>query len=187
MTEKAFPEDEALWTTPSASKAKGSATRLVVYERRVGARHQWEATLTFGASSSEDGLSLEWRYRRHRSRMEELLSGIPRISILTAGGEVFFPTGRREAGPRERHDVFEPFLAFARVLPREWFFQAQGGAELPADSEKAEREFFWRGALAEASRREEVSGACGRRYSSFSEARAPASKRPTGASCPRCK
>jgi hypothetical protein len=42
---------------------------------------------------------------------------------------------------------FEPFLAVARLLPQNWFFQAQAGVEIPADSDRAETEMFWRGAM----------------------------------------
>jgi hypothetical protein len=146
LTEKAFPEDEALWTTFVDAEGKGAVDTAFVYERRVGARHQWEATLAFGASSSADGapwiggigdIGLGWKSAFWHTA----------DSILAAGGEVFFPTGDENRDLGTGTTIFEPYLAFARVLPQEWFFQAQGGAELPADSEKAERELFWRGAL----------------------------------------
>jgi hypothetical protein len=43
--------------------------------------------------------------------------------------------------------VFEPFVAFGQVLPRDGFVQAQAGVELPFDSDKGPREAFWRVAL----------------------------------------
>jgi len=152
LTEKAFPEDEALWTTLVDVEGKGAVTSELVYERRVGARHQWEATLpieaigAIGASPSSDGspwfgsigdVGLGWKSAFWHTE----------ASILSAGGEVILPTGDASRGLGTGTTVFEPYLAFARVLPREWFFQAHGGAELPADSEKAESELFWRGAL----------------------------------------
>ena len=146
LTEKAFPEDEALWTTLVDVEGEGAVDTALVYERRVGARHQWEATLTFGASSPGDGapwiggigdIGLGWKSAFWHSP----------DSILTAGGEVFFPTGDENRGLGTGTPIFEPFLAFARVLPRNWFVQAQGGAEIPADSEKAQSEIFWRWAI----------------------------------------
>ena len=145
-TEKAFPEDEAVWTTLIDVEGKGAVGTELVYERRVGARHQWEATLTFGASSSDEGapwiggigdIGLGWKSAFWHTE----------ASILSAGGEVILPTGDESRGLGTGTTIFEPYLAFARVLPQEWFFQAQGGAELPADSEKAERELFSRGAI----------------------------------------
>jgi hypothetical protein len=149
LTEKAFPEDEALWTTFVDVEGEGAVATEFVYERRVGARHQWEATLPFGAigaSASSDGSSwvgglgdigLGWKSAFWHTG----------TSILTAGGEVFLPTGDEDRGLGVGTAIFEPYLAFARVLPREWFLQAQGGIEIPADSEKAESELFWRWAL----------------------------------------
>ena len=40
--------------------------------------------------------------------------------------------------------VFEPFVAFAQLLPAEGFVQAQAGLELPFDTAIAGREAFWR-------------------------------------------
>jgi hypothetical protein len=138
VTEKAFPEDEVLWTTALDLEGDGATTELV-YERRVGARHQWEAILPIGASP-EAGIGdvgIGWKTAFWHSTE----------AILSAGGEVFFPTGAEERGLGTGTVVFEPHLTFARVLPREWFLQAQGGVEIPADSQKSESEFFWRAAF----------------------------------------
>jgi hypothetical protein len=144
VTEKAFPEDEALWTTFVDTEGKGAVATELVYERRIGARHQWEATVPFGASSDGSSwaggigdIGIGWKSAFWHTG----------ASILTAGGEVFFPTGDEDRGLGIGTAIFEPYLAFARVLPREWFLQAQGGVEIPADSDKAETEVFWRWAL----------------------------------------
>ena len=145
-TEKAFPEDEAVWTTFVDVEGKGAIDTQFVYERRVGARHQWEAILPIDASPSEDGapwiggigdVGLGWKSALWHTE----------ASILSAGGEVILPTGDESRGLGTGTTIFEPFLAFARILSPNWFLQAQGGAEFPTDSEKAERELFWRGAI----------------------------------------
>jgi mono/diheme cytochrome c family protein len=138
VTEKAFPEDEALWTTAVDLEGDGASTELV-YERRVGARHQWEAILPIGASP-EAGIGdvgIGWKTAFWHAP----------DSIFTVGGEVFFPTGSEVQGLGTGTVVFEPYLAFARIFAREWFLQAQAGAEIPEDSQKVERELFWRAAL----------------------------------------
>jgi mono/diheme cytochrome c family protein len=140
VTEKAFPEDEALWTTFIDLEGEGAAATELVYERRVGARHQWEATVPFGLTSGGGGLSdlaLGWKSALHHTAAR----------ILTAGAETSFPTGDEGKGLGRGTVVVEPFLAFAQVLPRDWFLQAQGGLELPLDTESAERELFLRTAL----------------------------------------
>jgi hypothetical protein len=146
ITEKAFPEDEVLWTTFVDVEGKGAFETEFVYERRVGARHQWEATLPIGAApTSEDApwsggigdIGLGWKTAFWHTGS----------SILTAGGEIFLPTGDEDRDLGKGTVVFEPYLAYAHAFGEDWFFQAQGGAEFPADTEKAEQELFWRGAL----------------------------------------
>ncbi|HEY7818729.1 MAG TPA: c-type cytochrome [Vicinamibacteria bacterium] len=143
VTEKAFPEDEALWTTFVDVEGKGEIATELVYERRVGARHQWELTVPFGAAPTEEqgpwvggvgDIGLGWKSALWHSPG----------AILTAGGEVFLPTGNEDRGQGTGTVFFEPFLAYARLLPREWFLQAQGGVEIPADPDRAETELFWR-------------------------------------------
>jgi hypothetical protein len=140
VTEKAFPEDEALWVTSLDLEGEGAAATELVYERRVGARHQWEATVPFGFSSEGDGLSdvaLGWKSALYHTGSR----------ILAAGAEASFPTGDEEKGLGTGTVVLEPFLAFAQILPRDWFLQTQGGVELPFDTEMTEREVFLRTAV----------------------------------------
>jgi mono/diheme cytochrome c family protein len=146
VTEKAFPEDEVLWTTFVDAEGKGAVATEFVYEKRVGARHQWELALPIGLSPSSEG--------------EPWLGGIGDVklgwksafwhtpdAILTAGGEVVLPTGDEDRGLGIGTTVFEPYLSFARALPGEWYIQGQGGAEIPADTEAAESELFFRAAI----------------------------------------
>ncbi len=146
VTEKAFPEDEALWTTFVDAEGKGEITTELVYEKRVGARHQWEATLPFGAAPPAEGEAWVGGMGDIKLGWKTAFWHTPE-AILTAGGEVLLPTGEEARDLGKGTTVFEPYLAFARVLAREWFFQAQGGAELPADTERVESEFFWRAAI----------------------------------------
>jgi hypothetical protein len=145
VTEKAFPEDEVVWKTSVDAEGPGALDTELVYERRVGARHQWEASLPF-ASAREEGSS--WS-----GGVGDVALGFKSAffhdhdSILAAGGEVKFPTGDEASGRGTGTVVFEPFLAFGRLLPRDLFLHAQGGVEIPASSEKAETEFFLRAVL----------------------------------------
>ena len=51
-------------------------------------------------------------------------------SILSAGGEVVFPTGDQDKGFGKGITVFEPFVAFGQILPHSNFLHFQGGFEL---------------------------------------------------------
>jgi mono/diheme cytochrome c family protein len=146
VTEKAFPEDEALWKTSVDVEGAGAFETEIVYERRVGARHQWEATLPIGAAPSQEGapwvggigdIGLAWKSAFWHSD----------ASIVSAGGEVILPTGDESRGRGTGTTIFEPFVAYGRILSPDWFLQLQGGGEIPADSEKADKEIFWRGAI----------------------------------------
>jgi hypothetical protein len=64
--------------------------------------------------------------------------------ILSAGGEVIFPTGKEDRGLGSGTTVFEPFVVFGQMLPGGSFVQAHAALELPADTAQAGREALWR-------------------------------------------
>jgi hypothetical protein len=135
VTEKAFPEDEAVLTTTIDTSGEAPASNKFVYERRIGARNQFEAIVPFTA----DGLG-DIAVGAKRAILHSLTRG----AILSVAGEIVLPTGDEAAGLTKGTVVFEPFLSFGQMLPREGFIQAQVGAELPADRDKATPEAFWR-------------------------------------------
>ena len=55
FTEKAYPEDELIWTVGIVAEGKGELTNELLYERRFGARYQWELAVPFGAAQSTSG------------------------------------------------------------------------------------------------------------------------------------
>ncbi len=144
VTEKAFPEDEAVLTTTVAAEGPGSVTNTLLYERRLGARNQLELKLPLRAGRVENG---GWRggvgdmaLGFKRALFHSLDSG----SILSAGGEAALPTGNKAAGLGKGYATFEGFVAFGQILPSEGFFHFQGGMEAPRDSSRAAKETFWR-------------------------------------------
>jgi hypothetical protein len=143
LTEKAFPEDEVLWTTAVDVEGSGAFETELVYERRVGARHQWELAVPAGFTRSDEESSWTGGLGDPGVGWKSALYHDP-SRIFTVGGEVFFPTGNSSSGLSSKTTLFEPYVAFAQILPREWFLQLQGGVEVPADSEKAESEAFFR-------------------------------------------
>jgi hypothetical protein len=66
---------------------------------------------------------------------------------VSLAGEVVLPTGKETLGLGKGVTVFEPFVTFGQVLPRNAFVHAQVGGEVPADRDKAEPEAFWRGVI----------------------------------------
>ncbi len=147
VTEKAFPESEAVLTTTMGGGATASITNQVLYEKRLGPRNQFEvavplALLESGAGQWSRGLG-DVAIAVKRALFHSLDAG----RILSVAGEVILPTGKEALGLGKGVTVFEPFVAFGQILPRNAFVQAQVGAEVPADRDKAKPEAFWRGVI----------------------------------------
>lgn len=143
-TEKAFPENEAVATTTFDRSGPGAVVTEIVYERRIGARSQYEVKVPFelqgkDAAGWQRGLGdIGIGFKR------VMYHSLARGSIFSAGGEVILPTGKEDRGLGSGTTVFEPFVLFSQVLPREGFLHAHAGLELPSNRDRADREAFWR-------------------------------------------
>lgn len=154
ITNKAFPEDEAVITTLIDVDDPGSILNKFVWEQRFGPRSQWEVVVPFGwletADTIEDDGSTRWA-----SSMGDIAFALKHAfhhnfekgRIVAVAGEIIFPTGDDELGFGNGTTVFEPFIAYGQILPANFFFQTQLGAELTADKDKAENAAFLRCAL----------------------------------------
>ena len=144
VTEKAFPEDEAVVTTAVSTAGLGTVSNKLVYERRVGARNQLEVVVPF--SLVEQGAG-KWR-----GGIGDLTLGMKRAfahslergSIISGAAEIILPIGDDALGLSKGTAVFEPFVSFGQILPRDGFIQAQAGVELPFDRDLSAPEAFWR-------------------------------------------
>jgi len=147
VTEKAFPEDEAVLTTTVAAEGAGAVTHQLVYERRFAARNQIELAVPL-ALKRIDG-------RGWGGGVGDIALGFKRVlfhslrtgSILSLSGETVLPTGEKSDGSGKGFTVFEPFVTFGQLLPSEGFLQFQGGVEIPAGGHGAAKEAFWRTAV----------------------------------------
>jgi mono/diheme cytochrome c family protein len=151
VTEKAYPEDEAVITTTVSAEGRGSVTHELVYERRFGSRNQVEVSVPFG-----------WRERVREGAvrdatdwtggMGDLGIGVKRAvhhsleegRILSLGGEVVVPSGDEDDGFGAGTTIFEPFVSFGQILPSDAFLHGQGVLELPADTDRTGSEALWR-------------------------------------------
>ena len=143
VTEKAFPEDEAVLTMTVAAEGPGAVSNRFVYEWRFGARNQVELALPIiaqrpGGNGGWTGGFGDIALGYKRSLFHSLRTG----SIFSVGGEAILPTGNRAMGTGKGATVFEPFLAFGQILPSDGFVHFQGGIELPTHG--LEKEAFWR-------------------------------------------
>jgi hypothetical protein len=165
FTEKAYPEDEAVVTTGVSVEGAGLVENELVYEKRFGARNQFEIAVPFDIQERDDG---SWS-----GGIGDFALGVKRAlahdragtRIVSAGIEVILPTGEEDAGRGTGTTILEPFGAYGQVLPWEAFLHLGAGLELPADRDRAGREAFWRGALG----RSFVRGDYGRTWSPMIE------------------
>jgi mono/diheme cytochrome c family protein len=147
FTEKAFPENEVVFTVIADSGHPGAIENRVDYEHRIGKRGQYEVGAPFALQESADGvwshglgdLNVAYRY--------SLFASHAHGSIAAAGGEVTLPTGKENEGLGGGVTVFEGFGMWDQALPRDSFLQFHAGIERPADHEIEKYSVYWRTAV----------------------------------------
>jgi hypothetical protein len=144
VTEKAFPEDEAVFTAVVDTSAEGAVTNEFLYERRFGARNQIEIAVPIAMAEGSSGVWSQGLGDIAVALKRVLFHSLNSGSILSATGELVLPTGDDAEGLGKGVAVAEPFLTYGQLLPRNSFLQAQAGAELPFDRSIASNEAFWR-------------------------------------------
>lgn len=147
VTEKAFPENEAVLTTSVAASGDGHVGNTFLYEHRLGARSQFEIEVPIELQQSAAGAWERGLGDVAVALKHVLAHSLDRGSILSVSGELSLPTGKETLGLGSGVTVVEPFLSFGQLLPADGFVQVQGGVELPVDTAVAEREAFWRTAI----------------------------------------
>jgi len=148
VTEKAFVEDEFVFAAAMATRSPRNIDSRLIYEQSFLRRWQVEIGLPFGVARGTDGSREEGIGDIAASVKTNLFAGREVGTILSVGGEVAFPTGNKDKGLGKGVVVFEPFLAFAQILPWDFFLHLQTGAEFPAkESSGVETEGFLRAAL----------------------------------------
>lgn len=147
FTAKAYPEDEAVWTTGIAVEGPGEVSNELTYEFRVGARNQIEFVVPFEFRNSAEH---DWR-----GGIGDISAGFKRVvyhslasgTIVSLAGEVILPTGDLDKGFGAGVTRLEPFIALGQVISGDGFLQFQTGAEIPTDSDRANAEAFWRSVI----------------------------------------
>lgn len=138
VTEKAYPEDEAVFTYGASLDGPAVLSGEFVYEKRFGARNQIEFVVPFAYRSRADGAS--WQ-----GGLGDLVVGVKRAfhhslekgSIFSAAAEIKLPTGDHERGFGVGTPVFETFASYGHSLPADAFLQLQGVYERPFDADRA--------------------------------------------------
>ncbi|MDJ0764468.1 MAG: cytochrome c [Myxococcota bacterium] len=155
VTGKAFPEDEYVWELESTLDEPVQVQFKFIVEKRIGARQQVEFILPVGvqqvASIDANG-NTDYRWGEGLGDLGLAWKGVlwhslRRGTIGSMGAEVFLPVGDEKDGFSKGIFRLEPFIAIGQLLPGDTFLQLHGGAELSTDTDVADHEIFWRGAI----------------------------------------
>jgi mono/diheme cytochrome c family protein len=173
FTEKAYPEDEAVYTIAVGTGKRKAFSNEILYEKRFGPRNQIEIAVPFGWREGPDWITNPESGAGWVGSLGDLAVGVKRAvfhslrsgSIFSFGAEVVLPTGDRAKGLGRGTSVFEPFASYGQIMPADFFFQSQAGLEFPFDADRARKEGFWRLALG----RTWTSGRFGRAWSPMIE------------------
>ena len=130
FTEKAFPEDEAVFTVSGDSDA---SELEILYEKRFGPVGMVEVAVPLvsidsAAGARETGfgdVAIGYKHTLHHD--------LERGNIVSLGGEVILPTGDESDGLGKGTTILEPFVTWGRLLGASAFFQAHAFAEFPTE------------------------------------------------------
>jgi mono/diheme cytochrome c family protein len=142
VTEKAFPENEALVTTTVTPGRIGGLASEFLYEHRLGARGQYEVNVPFELQRPDGNAWTRGLGDIAIAYKHVLFASRPRGSIVSAGAEMTFPTGKEDAGVGLGRTIAEPFATMSQMLPRDGFFHLHAGAEFPFQKDAAREAFF---------------------------------------------
>lgn len=146
ITEKAFPENEAVVTTTVTPSNPNRVETRFVYEHRIGARSQYEVVVPFNLQR------FEGRWNRGLGDIavgfkHVVFDSLDHGTIVSAGSELTFPTGKEGEFLGGRLTIFDPFGTVSQRLPHGGFLHVNVGFELPLNIQAAANEFYWRAAL----------------------------------------
>jgi mono/diheme cytochrome c family protein len=128
FTEKAFPENEAVWTTGITARGPKAVENELVYEHRIRARGQYEITIPIEfAQTTPSGAWVKGLGDVEFALRRTFWASVEHTSIFAAGGAVTVATGKDEVGVGEGAAVWEPFAMFAKGLGTNGFVQLHGG------------------------------------------------------------
>jgi cytochrome c5 len=131
FTEKAFPEDELVWTTGVNTRGPTAIESQFVYEKRFGPTGQLEVTLPFadlagmgyGNRAGIGDVGFAWK--------QNLYFNVEQGTIFSVLGEMVLPTGNARYGLGSGSMAFETHALFAQALPDDFVFQGQVFAAFP--------------------------------------------------------
>jgi mono/diheme cytochrome c family protein len=147
FTEKAFPENEAVFTMNAAASHTGAFENRVDYERRFGRRAQFEAGVPFNVQQVDGQHWSRGLGDVNAALKYVLFDHNPSGTIMSTGGEVTLPTGKETEGLGSGVTIYEAFGLFGQALPHDSFVQVHAGFEWPKDRSVEPNSSYWRTAF----------------------------------------
>jgi mono/diheme cytochrome c family protein len=139
LTEKAFPENEALIEGNFKTAGDDSYEFKFIWEQRFGRRNQMELNLPIQRADLGDGMGWATGAGDLGVAVKHVLKhSLENGSILSVGGEYVLATGDETRGFGAESNRLESFLAYGKALPRDSFIQLQSVIEMPTDSQYPE-------------------------------------------------
>lgn len=146
VTEKAYPEDEAVLSTGTNAQGPGTMTAHMIHEQRFGKNNQIEIDVPVTVQDQNHtwyGGVGDTTFGMKRVMFSNLNSG----SIFALQGSVIVPTGSRRRDFGSGTTTFETFAAFDQLFKTNTFIQTQFGADLPRHTDIAAQSIFFNTAL----------------------------------------
>ena len=142
ITEKAFPESEAIETMSFSARTLTEVTTEFSYEYRLSARNQIELAVPVASIQGESG--------DRAAGIGDVAVGVKRVlfashdTIVSGFGEISLPTGNSDKGLGSGVTTFSFHAMAGQILPGNSFVQAQLGTDQPVNTSLAARTLFWR-------------------------------------------
>ena len=145
ITEKAFPENESVWSGTFQFKGAKEATNDFIYEHRIKQRAGYELVVPVGFQQTAPGNG----WNRGLGDVEfairnVFVANLAHKFIFSAGGALTMPTGKEEVGLGEGVTVAEPFAMFGKGLGKDGFVQVHGGFMATSNRTKVENSMYLR-------------------------------------------
>jgi hypothetical protein len=147
ITEKAYPEDEAVLEVSANLENETAAEAVLVLEKRIGPRAQAELAVPFALQEDSSGSKLAGIGDVAVAAKYAFWHDLARGAITSVAGEVVLPTGDSERGLGSDTVILEPSLLWGQILPWNGFLHAQLLGEFPLEEEDGDPEAQLRLAL----------------------------------------
>src|SRR5258706_4026038 len=132
FTEKAFLEDELVWTSAIDAKSPNNITSQFILEKRVGATGQLEFTLPFARVDGGPGVGRNFGVGDFGVAWKQnIVADVDAGTICSLLVEMVLPTGSETRVIGTGSMSFETHALFGQALPDDFGFQGQRFAALP--------------------------------------------------------